>query len=125
MDRRLFSDTSFDIEYLNDAYADDAETAASVFVQYLEDLPKNQQQLSDSFRNRDITLFRQIIHKQKPGFSYVGLTDVTQKFQELQAACNTVEDLERCKEDILTVMARIESSATSIRQMLSHLQAYQ
>lgn len=125
MDRKLFSDTFFDIDYLNDAYADDAETAASVFEQYLEDLPLNQQQLQDSYRSRDISLFRQVIHKQKPGFSYVGLTDVTEKFQELQATCNTPEDLDHFKHDIETVIARIETSAGRIREMLSHLQALQ
>jgi hypothetical protein len=125
MERILFNNTSFDIDYLNDAYADDAETAASVFEQYLEDLPKNQQLLAQSYHDRDLNLFRQVIHKQKPGFSYVGLTDVTQKFQELLATCNTIEDMDRYKPEVEKVIERIDSTATAIRGMLTHLHSFQ
>lgn len=125
MERKLFNNTFFDIDYLNDAYADDAETAACVFGQYLEELPKNQQLLAQSFHDRDLTLFRQVVHKQKPGFSYVGLTDVTQKFQELLATCNTIEDMDRCKPEIESVIRRIDSTAEAIREMLTHLHSFQ
>ena len=123
MDRKLFEDNNdFDTEYLNDAYSDDAETAASVFEQYLNDLPANLSLIRNSFRERNIELFRQVIHKQKPGFSYVGLTDVTGKLQELQASCNTTDDMGKYQSEIEQVIERIDSSATHIHQMLTRLQ---
>jgi HPt (histidine-containing phosphotransfer) domain-containing protein len=111
-----------DTEYLDAAYSGDAETAAMVFEQYLQDLPSNLDLLHTSFETGDIEGFRHHIHKQKPGFSYVGLTDVTATFQDLQVKCLTKDDLARFKPEIEQVFARIHSSAELIEQTLKRLQ---
>src|SRR3712207_626865 len=116
-----FSD--IDADYLDAAYADDAETAAIVFEQYLSDLPGNLEVLKESIRNGDVERFQHHIHKQKPGFSYVGLTDVTQKIQELQVKVASREDMNRLKPEIDGMVARIEGSSDVIRKILSRLQA--
>src|SRR6478736_1063248 len=108
MNESLFSTLSdLDGTYLEAAYANDAETAALVFEQYLADLPSNLQLLRESLNKKDIDKFRQHIHKQKPGYSYVGLTDVTQKFQELQLKCVVMDDLMKYNNEIETVLSRI------------------
>ena len=76
-----------DAGYLDAAYGNDAETAAMVFDQFLQELPSQISLLEESLAARDVESFRHHIHKQKPGFSYVGLTDVTHKFHELQTKC--------------------------------------
>jgi hypothetical protein len=122
MGRKLFADhDSFDSDYLNDAYADDAETAAVVFEQYLNDLPENMRLLSQSFKDRNIEVFRKVIHKQKPGFSYVGLTDVTSKFDELQTLCNNSDDLVKYSSQIESVIQRINSSTAHLEALLISL----
>ena len=122
MCRKLFADhDSFDTAYLNDAYADDAETAAVVFEQYLNDLPENMRLLSQSYKNRDIEVFRKAIHKQKPGFSYVGLTDVTSKFDELQTICNSTDDMAKYSSLIEGVIERINSSTAQVEALLRNL----
>ena len=122
MNDNLFANlTDLDVAYLEAAYANDAETAALVFEQYLADLPANVQLIRDSVHRKDIDRFRQHIHKQKPGYSYVGLTDVTEKFQELQIKCVVIDDLQRYNNEIETVLTRINSSTHLIEQALSYL----
>ena len=122
MSENLFPDhVDIDTDYLNSTYGDDPETAIMMFENYLDELPANLQLLRDSFNNRDITSFRHFIHKQKPAFSYVGLTDITEKFHQLQTSCNQVEDLLKHKEEILQSLARIESATPVIQATLEHL----
>ena len=122
MNENLFLNlTELDAAYLEAAYSNDAETAALVFEQYLADLPANLQLIRDSMNKKDIERFRQYIHKQKPGFSYVGLTDVTQKFQELQMKCVAMEDLQKYNSEIETVLTRINTSKGTIEQALTYL----
>src|SRR6185295_305897 len=103
MNQSVFSNLrELDSNYLEDAYANDAETAAMVFEQYLEDLSANLQVIKDSLAARDVQGFRHHIHKQKPGYSYVGLTDVTQVFQDLQVKCLVTEDLQKYNGEIQT-----------------------
>ena len=124
MKESLFSDLAdLDRTYLEEAYANDAETAAMVFEQYLQDLPANVNLIVESVRGRDIERFRQHIHKQKPGFSYVGLTDVTQVFQDLQVKCVAIDDLQKYKNEIDTVLTRINSSRGIIEKALTYLKS--
>ena len=124
MNENLFVNlTELDAAYLEAAYSNDAETAALVFEQYLADLPANLQLIRDSMNKKDIDRFRQYIHKQKPGFSYVGLTDVTQKFQELQMKCVAIEDLQKYNSEIETVLTRINSSTQLVQQALTYLKS--
>ena len=115
--------TGLDTDYLDAAYGDDAETAALVFDQYLQDLPGNLELLDRDLADRDIENFKLHIHKQKPGYSYVGLTDITAKFHELQTRCLTREDLGHFEPEIRQAMQRIRSSADIIRTALVQLQA--
>jgi HPt (histidine-containing phosphotransfer) domain-containing protein len=123
MNESLFNNfPELDSAYLEAAYGDDSETAAMVFQQYLEDLPKNMELLNESYKSRDIQAFLHHIHKQKPGFSYVGLTDVTGKFHELQVKCATKEDLDRYQNEIDQVLQRINSTTPVIQNLLNRLQ---
>ena len=122
MNASLFGrNPGLDVAFLNEAYANDAETAAYVFQMYLDELPTNLDLLNESLRNSDIERFRQLIHKQKPGYSYVGLTDITAKLEELQVKCTVSDDLRAYKEEINEVLSRIHASADLIERALNHL----
>jgi HPt (histidine-containing phosphotransfer) domain-containing protein len=123
MSESLFATSNgLDIDFLDEAYGDDAETAALMFQQYLDELPANMELLNDSINKNDIERFRHLIHKQKPVFSYVGLTDVTNSLQDLQLKCHTTEDLNNQKDLINNVLDRIRTSAEQIKNTLRHLQ---
>jgi len=122
MSDNLFPDNiELDTAFLNSSYADDPETAMMMFETYLEELPVNLQLLKDSFNNQDIEAFCKLIHKQKPSFTYVGLTDLTEKFHALQTTVHQVSDLSTHKEAILQSFARIESATPVIRNTLELL----
>ncbi|HYJ38944.1 MAG TPA: hypothetical protein VEV87_10020 [Chitinophagaceae bacterium] len=122
MNKSLFSDlVDLDRAYLEEAYANDAETAALVFEQYLSDLPTNLNVIVESLNGSDIERFRHHIHKQKPGYSYVGLTDVTKIFHDLQVKCVVIEDLQTYKGEIEEVLSRINSSRAIIEKALLYL----
>jgi HPt (histidine-containing phosphotransfer) domain-containing protein len=124
MNENIFPDhLDLDTEFLNSTYSDDAETAAMMFENYLQELPENLKLLEDSYNNQDIQSFRQLIHKQKPSFSYVGLTDITDKFQQLQIKCQQVDDLLTYKEEIQYAFSRIRSSTPLIQSTLERLRA--
>ena len=123
MTEHLFKNINgLDSEYLDAAYGNDAETAAMVFEQFLQELPSNIKLLEESFSNLDAAGFGHHIHKQKPGFSYVGLTDVTHKFHDLQTKCLTKEDLINCKDEIESILERIRSASSILQKALIHLQ---
>ena len=123
MSESIFGNTKeLDTDYLDAAYDSDAETAAMVFEQYLTELPANLKLLTDSYTSQDIQAFQHHIHKQKPGFSYVGLTDVTAKCQELQQKCLTKEGFIIYKTEIESMLERIRTSAVIIESLRSRLQ---
>ena len=123
MSDNLFSQfPGLDATYLNDAYGQDAETAAMVFEQYLQDLPGNLQSLKESFQAGDAAALRQRMHKQKPAFSYVGLTDITEKLHHLEATLQNPADIEANKALIEQVLQRIETTKPVIEKALQQLQ---
>ena len=123
MNESLFHNVpELDTEYLDAAYGNDAETAGLVFEQYLHDLPANMNLLNESIRSQDIESFRHHIHKQKPGFSYVGLTDVSRTFQDLQVKCLAKEDISRYKTEIDQVLSRINAATPILQNLLARLQ---
>jgi hypothetical protein len=125
MNENLFDNlVDLDRTYLEEAYANDAETAAMVFEQYLMDLPGNLNLIMESLNARDIERFRHHIHKQKPGYSYVGLTDITKIFHDLQVKCVVIEDLQTYKGEIDQVLTRINSSRSIIEKALLYLRNF-
>ena len=114
--------SGLDTAYLDDAYGQDAETAAVIFEQYLLDLPANLAALKEKFHAGDAAGLRHHMHKQKPGFSYVGLTDVTEKLNTLEAQCQTAEDIKTQSALIQQVIDRIEATRPQIEKALQQLQ---
>lgn len=111
-----------DIAYLDDSYADDAESASLVFQQYLSDLPSNIINFEKCFRERDLTCFRKCMHQQKPSYTFVGLTEISYMIHELQVKCQTVDDLTACQAEIEDVFKKIRLSAHVIERACVLLQ---
>jgi HPt (histidine-containing phosphotransfer) domain-containing protein len=111
-----------DADYLESAYSGDTETAAMVFEQFLQELPANTALIEDSIAKQDVEAFRHHIHKQKPGYSYVGMTDVTEAFHDLQSKCITTSDMETHRNAIQKVMERIHAAPALLQKALTQLQ---
>ena len=83
-----------DTEFLNSLYEEDTEYAAIVFEQFLHSYKKQVEEIEDSFVKGDLQIFRQKIHKMKPTFSFVGLTQLTEKAAQLEKNCSLLTEIE-------------------------------
>lgn len=123
MEKNVF-DTTVDLDssFLEAVYENDRDTAATIFQQYLQELPGDLHAINESFESGDKKLFLSVIHKKKVGFSYVGLTDVTTKMNELESKCVTTDNLQVHQSELRSVIERINSSTESIQMVLQRLQ---
>lgn len=123
MSESIFSNCpGLDVEFLDEAYDNDAETALFLFHQFLDELPTNLDLLVRAFRDYDITTFRKLIHKQKPGFGFVGLTHISNQIDELQSKCLISLDLGIYKKEIEDLFNNISQSSSIIEKAISRLE---
>ena len=123
MENKVF-DTNVDLDstFLEAVYDNDSVTAAAIFQQYLQELPGDLHTISESFESGDKKLFLSVIHKKKVGFSYVGLTDVTTRMNELEGKCAASDNLQVFQSELKSVLDRINSSTAAIETVLKRLQ---
>ncbi len=94
-------DNRLDIDYLQSLYEGDTEYAAVIFDQFLQSYPAQWQELEASIASGDIKACKGHIHKMKASFSFVGLTQLTQKAQVIEEHCienydiNTIKALQQ------------------------------
>lgn len=86
-------DSRLDNIALSDLYDGDMEQALIIFEQFIDTSPGLMQELAERFREGDIEDFRKRVHKIKPVFSYVGLTDLTHIAETIERKCNEISDI--------------------------------
>ena len=86
-------DQRLDSEYLETLYEDDTEYASMIFTQFLETAPGLMDEIEESYVSGTVEVFRQKVHKLKPAFSYVGLTQLTVKAETLEKKCKEVSNI--------------------------------
>lgn len=86
-------DKRLDAAFLESIYENDKEHAAMVFEQFLKLYPNQFKELEDSFVKGNVTTFRQKIHKLKPTFSFVGLTELTAKAEVIEKKCLDIDEI--------------------------------
>ncbi len=123
MEKNVYDNAvDLDSTFLEAVYENDRDTAAAIFQQYLQELPGDLQTIHDSFESGDKKLFLSVIHKKKVGFSYVGLTDVTTRMNELESKCVSADNIQVYQSELRSVMERIHTSTASIQMVLKRLQ---
>jgi hypothetical protein len=124
MKESTFSDKlDLDIAYLEILYDNDLESAKAAFKRYLDELPSNLFELKQSIVNHDIYRFLQLCEKLRPEFNDVGLTDVGFKLKDMQEKCIVAKDMILYQTKIREVIASIEASKKSVKQILDRLPA--
>jgi HPt (histidine-containing phosphotransfer) domain-containing protein len=117
MDNGTFAfDNRLDIEYLQSLYEGDTEYAAVIFEQFLQNYPEQWQELEASINREDIKAYKGHIHKMKASFSFVGLTQLTQKAQVIEQHCTENYDID-------TVTALQQDFKTSLAQLIPIVEA--
>ena len=122
MERNLFDGTDLDSEFLQAVYDNDRETAETIFQQYLHDLPSDITSLDACFKSGNREQFMSMVHKKKVGFSYVGLTDITNRMSAVEAGCSGITDISVLRQEVESILERMRSSETSVQAMLNRLQ---
>jgi HPt (histidine-containing phosphotransfer) domain-containing protein len=85
-------DTRLDTEYLQSLYEGDTTYAAEIFQQFLNNYPEQWKELETNLTRGDIQSYKGNIHKMKASFSFVGLTQLTQKAQLVEQYCTGDHD---------------------------------
>src|SRR5688500_7125168 len=90
----FFFQSGLDNELLYELYESDYESTLQAFQIFLDDLENNIKDLEQAYQQKNISAFQKIVHRCKPVFSYVGLSELNATFQRLEDQCNTVANLE-------------------------------
>lgn len=83
-------DQRLNIEFLQSIYEDDIEHALVVFSQFIQMAPSLMKEIEASYESGAVEPFRQKVHKIKPVFSFVGLTQLTAKAEILEKKCEDI-----------------------------------
>lgn len=94
VDNCLKFDPRLDVAFLQSIYEDDKEHALIVFNEFLKMVPVQMKEIEQNYCDGTVELFRQKIHKIKPVFSFVGLTQLTGKAEILEKRCKEISQLD-------------------------------
>jgi hypothetical protein len=122
MEKNLFATTTLDTDFLQSVYDNDRETALFIFQQYLQDLPADLTSIRETFDTGVKEEFRQLIHKKKVVFSYVGLTGITARLDELEKRCAQTADLSTFAPEVKSILESINSSTEAVESIFKRLQ---
>jgi len=103
---------------LSDIFDDDMDSTLDLIGKFLKDIPRIVVGVLEALYDQDFTTLRQLVHKIKPGYSYMGFTDVSEKIErikdlskqksrinELESLCRELEDDSR---DIVRILRDIQ-----------------
>lgn len=89
----IIFDQRLDNEFLQSIYENDIEHAVTVFTQFLQTAPAMMKEIDDNYKSGVTENFRQKVHKLKPVFSFVGLTNLTNKAEILEKKCKEISQI--------------------------------
>ena len=89
----IIFDQRLDNEFLQSIYEDDIEHAVTVFNQFLQTAPAMMKEIDDNYQSGVIENLRQKVHKLKPVFSFVGLTNLTNTAEILEKKCKEISQI--------------------------------
>jgi HPt (histidine-containing phosphotransfer) domain-containing protein len=86
-------DKRLDSNFLQSVYEGDLEHAQMVFEQFIEYTPEQIKEIEENFSAGNLKGLGEQIHKIKPMFSFVGLTDLTSEAELLEKKCKEIADV--------------------------------
>ena len=120
----FFFQSGLDNELLYELYESDYESTLQAFQIYLDELEPNIKDLEQAYQQQNISAFQKIVHRCKPVFSYVGLSELNGIFQGLEDQCNTVKNLEDLSPGFKELVPLIRSTSPKIENEKSRLEEY-
>ncbi|WP_276480233.1 Hpt domain-containing protein [Paraflavitalea pollutisoli] len=95
-------------DYLFSLYADDYPYIEEVFGVTLQHYDEDVDAIQAAYGNGSVADLRRGVHKIKPAFGFVGLTDIQQSCAVFEDACNRAEETETLKSDYKQLLSLLE-----------------
>jgi CheY-like chemotaxis protein len=99
-------------------FDDDLEGTLALIARFLQEIPRAIIGINEAFYEKDLSTLNKLVHKIKPGFSYLGFTEVSDKITRIQILSkseNNIAELEElCKE--------LDDESRKITRVLRELQ---
>jgi HPt (histidine-containing phosphotransfer) domain-containing protein len=89
----IFND-KIDIQCISDLYGDDYPYIEEVFTTVLGEYKTLAENIASNYASHDIPALKSAVHKIKPIFGFVGLTDVQEQCQDFETLCQTITSFE-------------------------------
>jgi PAS domain S-box-containing protein len=87
---------------LTDIFDDDVEGAIALIVRFLKEIPRTIVEINEAFFEQDLDALGKLVHRIKPGYSYMGFNEVSEKIEQMQKLSNSKVNLPElevlCKE---------------------------
>ena len=120
----FFFQSGLDNELLYELYESDYESTLQAFQIFLDELETNIKDLEQAYQQQNISAFQKIVHRCKPVFSYVGLSELNGIFQRLEDQCNTITTLEQLTPKFTELVPHIRSTSSTIENEKGRLEEY-
>ena len=120
----FFFQSGLDNELLYELYESDYESTLQAFQIFLDELETNIKDLEQAYQQQNISAFQKIVHRCKPVFSYVGLSELNGIFQRLEDQCNTITNLEQLTPKFTELVPVIRSTSSTIENEKGRLEDY-
>jgi HPt (histidine-containing phosphotransfer) domain-containing protein len=95
-------------DYLFSLYADDYSYIEEVFSVTLQHFDQDIAFIEAAYAGGSVADLKKGVHKVKPAFGFVGLTDIQQQCGDFEDACLTASETEELKSDYKNLMASLE-----------------
>ena len=109
---------------LSNLYSDDYLTAEAVFSTFEEEIDGYIGTLRDSFAKRNLPEFSGIVHKIKPVYNYVGLTNIYERLLSVENNCKMLKSLDSMMEDYDFIISETDKFRPLIKNELERLIRY-
>lgn len=95
-------------DYLYSLYADDYAYIEEVFSVTLQHFDEDFEAIRVAYAGGDISDLKRGVHKIKPAFGFVGLTDIQQLCATFEEACQEASETEELKSGYKNLVASLE-----------------
>ncbi|MDF2193699.1 Hpt domain-containing protein [Paraflavitalea sp. CAU 1676] len=95
-------------DYLFSLYADDYPYIEEVFSVTLQHFDEDADAIQNAYAAGSVADLKKGVHKMKPAFGFVGLTDIQQCCAEFEDACGRIAETAELKADYKQLMATLD-----------------
>jgi HPt (histidine-containing phosphotransfer) domain-containing protein len=110
-----------DTRFLYSIYEGDTEHAAIVFENFLKTSPNQITDIKQTYTTGNVEEFRRKMHKVKPIFSFVGLTNLTIKAEIIEKTCLKISELENVNELFVEFLDELEDFLPIVKEEYKRL----